>query len=211
MEKQDFYISNQELMQKTQEATAGSWGKLSQCSLICALVILVPLIATIICAQFFSWYIVLILSIISFIIFSLMNYGYHAFMLEFTDSTTSKLSILFSGFSKSFFKIIILHFVLIVVLLIGYALFIIPGVYLTIRYSMTLFCLRDDKKLSVTKAMSKSASLMQDNYVRLLKVFAVNLKWILLGIVTVGIGFIWILPKYLTTKIIFYEDLKTDF
>ena len=211
MEKQDFYISNQDLTQKTQESTSGSWGKLAQCSLICALIEIVPLIATVICAHFFSWYVVLILSIVSFIVFSLMNYGYNAFMLEFTNSTTAKLSVLFSGFSKSFFKIIILHFVLFVLLVIAYSLFIVPGVFLTIRYSMTLFCLRENPKLSISKAMSSSAKLMKDNYVRLLKVFGINLKWILLGIVTLGIGFIWILPKYLTSKVIFYDDLKTDF
>lgn len=211
MEKQDFYLSNKEIIQKTQETTAGSWNKLAQGSFICALVILVPIIATVIFAQFFSWYITLILAVISFIVFAIINYGYHSFMLDFNDSTTTKLSILFSGFSKSIFKIIFLHFVLLIILVIGYALFIIPGILLTLRYSMTLFCLRDNPKLSITKAMHKSAELMHDNYKRLLNIFLINIKWFLLGIITVGIGLIWILPKYLTIKVIFYEDLKTDF
>lgn len=211
MEKQDFYLTNKEITQKTQETTAGSWNKLAQGSLICVLIIAVPVVATIILAQFFSWYVTLIMAIISFIVFAIMNYGYHSFMQDFVDSTTTKLSTLFSGFSKSVFKIIILHFVMLVVLAIGYALFIVPGVLLTLRYSMTLFCLRDDNKLSVFKAMSKSGELMKDNYLRLFKTFFVNVKWLLLGLVTAGVGLLWLLPKYLTTKVIFYEDLKTDF
>ena len=34
------------------------------------------------------------------------------------------------------------------------------------------------------------------------------LGWFILGIVTLGIGFIWITPYYNAAKTAFYEDLK---
>lgn len=208
MEKKDFYLTNNEIKQKRQDATSGSWGKLALASLIAFLIISILPITALILAQFFDWYVVLIVSILAFFVFSLINYGYNAFMLEFTNSTNCKLSVLFCGFSKLFLKIFFLHIVLTFVILVGYALFVVPGIILTLRYSMTMYCLRDNPKLSIIKTMKESARLMQDNKMRLFKHFFTNFHWTILF---ANIGDFWLLPKYLVAKSIFYDDLKTEF
>lgn len=208
MEKKDFYLSNKEIKQKLQDATAGSWNKLALSSVIALLISLIlPLIAFIL-AQFFDWYVVLIVVILALIIYSLMMYGYDAFMLKFSNSTNCNLSLLFSGFSKVFFKVIFLNIIQIIVVLCGYVLLIIPGVLLQIKFSMSMFCLLDNPKLSVFGAMKESSKLMKDNYGRLVSHFFSNFHWTTMFGLFVDI---WLLPRYLVSKAIFYEDLKTEF
>ena len=72
------------------------------------------------------------------------------------------------------------------------------------------YILIDNPELSPNEARLKSIEMMRG---RKGKMFGLDLSfigWFLLGILSLGIGFIWISPYFRTTKAAFYSDLKEE-
>lgn len=210
MEKKDFYITKQEIKNKSQDIIAGSWNKLAKTTLLYFILELLLIAVVAVCAVFVEWYIVVPVSIIVWLFMTNINYGYNAFMLEFTKTPSVGVKTLFSGFGKKMFRVFVTETFKIISTIVCLALVIVPGVVCALNFSMTNFVHADDK-VSGTKAMGDSARLMNSNKKRLASLMFDYLGWFLLGIITVGIAFIWVLPKYKVAKAVFYEDLKTDF
>lgn len=89
-----------------------------------------------------------------------------------------------------------------------YCLFIIPGVIATMKWSMSKYIMAENYKMTATDAMVESSDLT-DGYK--MKIFLFDLylfPLILLGLITFGIGFIWIIPWIQSARAIFYDSLK---
>ena len=87
-------------------------------------------------------------------------------------------------------------------------LLIIPGIIAAISYSQTFFILADDNTLRPSEAIDKSKKMM-DGYK--LKYFYLCLRFLglaLLCVLTLGIGFLWLIPYMYVTCAKFYEDVK---
>lgn len=87
-------------------------------------------------------------------------------------------------------------------------LLIVPGIIAALSYSMTFFILRDDPTVGALDAIGRSKKMMQGNK---WKYFCLQWRffgWALLCILTLGIGFLWLLPYIMTSTARFYEDLK---
>ncbi len=89
-------------------------------------------------------------------------------------------------------------------------LFIIPGVVATLSYSQTFFILADDPQLKGSEALRKSKAMMKGNRWKLFCLLWRFFGWFLLGILSMGIGFLWIVPYLATTLAHFYNDLKGE-
>ena len=90
------------------------------------------------------------------------------------------------------FSIAVLVFVLVIVLM----------------YSQINFIILDNPKLDIIETMRRSRTLM-DGYKW--KLFVLELSfigWILLGMLTLCIGYLWLLPYIYTTEAAFYCDIK---
>lgn len=90
-----------------------------------------------------------------------------------------------------------------VLLAIGFIVMII----LTISLSQSLYLLIDQPNLRVTEAMRKSMRLMKGNKMRYFLLELSFIGWILLGLLTLGIGLLWILPYITQTNTQFYLNL----
>jgi uncharacterized membrane protein len=87
-------------------------------------------------------------------------------------------------------------------------LLIVPGIVAAISYSMTFFILAEDSSLTPMEAINKSKQMM-DGYK--LKYFYLCLKfigWALLCCLTLGIGFLWLIPYIQVSTAKFYDELK---
>ncbi|GHT57847.1 hypothetical protein FACS18945_2990 [Bacteroidia bacterium] len=87
-------------------------------------------------------------------------------------------------------------------------LLIIPGIIAAISYSMTFYIIADDPAISAMDAINKSKKMM---YGYKMKYFCLSLRflgWALLCILTLGIGFLWLMPYIQVTFAKFYDDLK---
>lgn len=95
------------------------------------------------------------------------------------------------------------------------AIFILLIIVLTValsmilfRYAMTYYIYIDNPDMGAMEAIKESVSMMKGNKTRLLLLYLSFILWYLLGIVTVGIAFLWITPYIKSTEAVFYDELK---
>lgn len=89
-------------------------------------------------------------------------------------------------------------------------LLIIPGIVKSYSYALTPFILKDEPELKYNAAIEKSMRMM-DGYK--MKLFLLDLSfigWMILSILTLGIGLLFLQPYMNTARAAFYEDLKAE-
>lgn len=95
-------------------------------------------------------------------------------------------------------------------------LLIVPGVIMHYAYAMTFHIMYDKnsapgynraKDISTIEAMKLSKELMRGNKWRLFCLRISFIGWYLLGVCSLGIGFIWIIPYQEVAEAAFYESL----
>lgn len=90
-------------------------------------------------------------------------------------------------------------------------LLIIPGIIKQLSYSLTVYILKDNPEMKNNEAIELSMKMM-DGYKWKLFVLQLSfLGWALLGILTLCIGYLWLVPYVQTTMAAFYEERKADF
>jgi uncharacterized membrane protein len=85
---------------------------------------------------------------------------------------------------------------------------IIPGIIAALSYSMTFYILADDQEIKAEDALRKS-KMMTEGYK--LKLFYLGLRFLLLAflcVLTLGIGFFFLIPFIHVTMAKFYDDIK---
>ena len=87
-------------------------------------------------------------------------------------------------------------------------LLIVPGIIASFSYSQTFFIMAEDPNIDVFDAIDKSKAMMKGNKWKLFCLELRFLGWFLLAILTLGIGFFWLVPYAYTTSAKFYEDIK---
>lgn len=86
-------------------------------------------------------------------------------------------------------------------------LFIIPGIVKAYAYSMGFYLLNQDPSLSGREALDKSKEITQGYKKDLLLLDLSYLGWYFLGIFTLGILWLWIIPKHQTAKILYFDEI----
>jgi len=86
-------------------------------------------------------------------------------------------------------------------------LLIIPGIIAALRYSMSYYLLHDNPKLGAQDTIRKSKELMAGYKWKLFCLHLSFIGWYLLGILTLGIGWLWVASYHGTAVAIFYEEL----
>lgn len=94
-------------------------------------------------------------------------------------------------------------------------LFIIPGIIKGYSYAMTPYILKDkftagQTDITATESITESRHLMAGHKMDLFVLDLSFLGWWLLSLLTLGIGFIWLVPYYRQTKANFYRSLVTN-
>lgn len=87
-------------------------------------------------------------------------------------------------------------------------LLIIPGIIAAINYSQTYYILVDDKTKNAYDAIKASKEMMKGHkwdYFVLVLSFS---GWMILATLTLGIGFIWLVPYMQVTFANFYDSIK---
>jgi uncharacterized membrane protein len=87
-------------------------------------------------------------------------------------------------------------------------LLIIPGLIAAYSYSMTFYILADNKSMGALEAIKKSKEMMNGNKWKLFRLSFRFFWWMLLSIVTLGIGLLWLIPYMSVSFATFYDDIK---
>ncbi len=136
-----------------------------------------------------------------------MTLGLRTFTLSISRNLTPKLDQLFSGF-KEFENSFVAYLLVTVFTLLWSLLLIIPGIIAALSYSMTFFIIADDKSVRGREAINRSKVMMDGNKMKLLTLNLRFIGWALLCILTLGIGFLWLIPYMQVSLAKFYDDIK---
>lgn len=87
-------------------------------------------------------------------------------------------------------------------------LLIVPGIMAGLSYAMTYFIIADDPTIGPLQAITKSKEMMRGHKWKLFLLHWRFLGWVLLCILTLGIGILWLVPYVSTSLAHFYEDIR---
>lgn len=89
-------------------------------------------------------------------------------------------------------------------------LLVIPGIIKGYSYSMAMYILAENKGMSARECIRKSKEMTQGHKWELFVLELSFLGWGLLGTITLGIGYIWIIPYMAATEANAYRYLKAQ-
>lgn len=89
--------------------------------------------------------------------------------------------------------------------------FIIPGFIKAFAYALTPFLLVDCPELTPLQCIKLSNRMMKGHKFDLFYLYLSFIGWGLLGILTLGIGYLWLTPYMTASTAAFYEDVKAQY
>lgn len=188
-------MTNFEIRENAREKVKGKRGVL-----ILALVI-VALISAVGAVPYFGSFVTLILS-------GPLTLGFVGMAIMVAEGKTPKIENLFDGF-KNFVNSFVTY-LLVSIYTFLWALLIIPAFIKPFSYSMTFYILRDNPEMTASEAITKSREMMDGNKWKLFCLYFSFIGWFLLGILTLGILYLWLIPYVKTAEAEFYLDLRGD-
>jgi len=87
-------------------------------------------------------------------------------------------------------------------------LLIIPGIIAALSYSQAFFILADNPSLSASEVLSKSKEIMDGHKLKLFFLGFNFIGWSFLCILTLGIGFLWLIPYMKVSYASFYNEIS---
>ena len=152
-------------------------------------------------------FISIIFTIAQFIVGSAVGVGYAKFNLDLVDFYPPSVGTLFSRFRQIGTAVCAnllagLHVMLFMLLL------IVPGIIVAFNYAMVNYVLADNPRLDAREALAESKRIMKGHR---FKFFCLNLSflgWSFLSVLTLGVGFIWLVPYVEASHAAFYREIN---
>lgn len=138
-----------------------------------------------------------------------LGYGFTVCFLHMARRQEADFDTLFSGY-KDFGRIFLTILLQNIYTFLWTLLLVVPGIIKSLSYAMTPYVLRDNPELSNNAAIERSMAMMNGHKMELFLLYLSFIGWYLLGIITLGIGFLWITPYIETTVANFYDALREE-
>ena len=187
--------TNITLMAEARHALSGKWGITIGAFVVSGLVSLVARII-----PFINF-------VAPLLIAGAMAVGLSTFALNVAHGRMLSIKQVFSGFDR-FGTTLATYLLTIIFILLWTLLLIIPGIIAAFAYSQVFFVLADDPTITPMQAIERSKVIMRGNK---WKFFCLKLRfigWAILSVLSLGIGFLWLIPYIFVTDAKFYEDIK---
>ena len=146
--------------------------------------------------------------IISLLISGPLAVGGAFFALNIVRDQQAKTDDLFFSFNNNLGNSILAYLLVFVFVFIGFILLIIPGIIVGLALSQTWFILADNPSMDSYSAVIKSKDMMNGFK---WQYFKIGLRLFVLGLLcllTLGIGFLWLIPYQYVVYAKFYEEVK---
>lgn len=150
-------------------------------------------------------------AILSIIFMGAWPVGMANYALEFTAGReeTPDIGEVFSGFKKEGFgQNFCLAFLIGLFTFLWSLLLLIPGIIKAYSYSMSYFIRVDHPELTALQVMEKSKEMTKGYKWELFVVDLSFIGWGLLANLTLGIGYLWLIPYMYMTKANIYRQIK---
>lgn len=148
-------------------------------------------------------------SLINFLMIQLLFLGLFKACLMISREETVSVSILFSEF-KLLPKYLVVAFITFISITLGYLLFILPGIYLSLRFMLVNFILVDRPDLGIGGLLSETGSLTKGVKLKLLGFLILLILINLVGLIPLGTGLLVTLPVSFIALAVVYTSLADD-
>ena len=75
---------------------------------------------------------------------------------------------------------------------------------------MAFLIMKDNPQLTAMQAIDQSCAMMEGHKMEFFMLCLSFIGWIILSVITCGVGFIFLYPYIYTSIVLFYEDLKKE-
>jgi uncharacterized membrane protein len=168
---------------------------------IIAIVIFVAVSALLAAIPILGW-------ILSLVIAGPLLVGFNKFFLRQYRREETDFAQIFDGFSV-FSSALVAWVLCSIFVFLWSLLLVVPGIIAALSYSMTYFIIVDNPGIDGLEALRKSKEMMRGNKGKLFCFACRFIGWSFLCLLTLGIGFLWLAPYWMTSKAAFYQDLLT--
>ncbi len=149
-------------------------------------------------------------SLVSLIISPLLVFGLTILFYELLrDKRALEVGRLFDGF-QDFGRIFGTGILMQIYVILWSLLLIVPGIIKSYSYALTYYILKDEPELKYNAAIEKSMQMMDGYKMKLFLLDLGFIGWGLLSCLTLGLGFLLLIPYMQTAHAAFYEDLKAE-
>jgi len=137
-----------------------------------------------------------------------LSCGLVFYMLKLVRDEEFKITDLFEFYDSRILTIFVMTFLVGIFTFLWSLLFIIPGIIAAVSYSMCTFIYVDGTRENPLDVIKESKRLT-NGYKWDLVVFNLSfLGWILLGMITFGLAYIYVLPYMSVAEVMYYDELK---
>ena len=130
------------------------------------------------------------------------------FALNIVRDQVAQTDDLFFSFNNNLSNSILAYLLVVAFALIGFILLIIPGIIVALALSQTWFILAENPSMDSYDAIMRSRKMMDGFKFKLFKIQLRLLGLGLLCLLTLGIGFLWLIPYQYVVYAKFYEEVK---
>jgi uncharacterized membrane protein len=190
---------NSELRAEARNSLSGRWGAGAVIALVYAVII-----------GAISGFIPKELScVLSLLVGSVLGYGILIVFLKSFRKGDLEIGDLFDGF-RNYFAVLGPMLLMFLYTFLWMLLLIVPGIIKSYSYAMTPYLLYDHPEFSAEELICKSMEMMEGRKAKLFLLDVSFIGWGLLSILTLGIGFLWLIPYIYSARAAFYEDIRTE-
>lgn len=150
---------------------------------------------------------IICIALFYFFIGGVIRLGFIDFNLAMLDRREAKCRLLFAHFDM-LWKMILTRIAHFCILSLTSLLLIVPGIMSYYSYSMVPYILEEKPLFSVSDAFRASRKIMQGHKWQLFLLRLSFIGWNILGILTLGIGFLFIIPYRHAAEAVFYNEIS---
>ena len=196
-------MENNQIMKEAQESLKGKWGiSIAACLIAGVITIMITILGGYLINDDWGG------NLLSLFVTPPIGVGLALFFLNIHSGNKLEIKTIFNPFKDVWLNSVLAYFMMIVIILIGFLLFFIPGVIATLMFSQVLYIIAEDNKIDPYNALVKSKKMMEGNKWKLFKIMLIILLLAIVCILTLGIGFIWLAPYQNAVYAKFYNVIK---
>jgi len=145
--------------------------------------------------------------LLSLLIAGPLHLGLCMYFLKITKGNTPSFFDLFKGF-KPLLNALLLFFIINALTILGLLFLIIPGIIMSLGFSMSYYILSENTEMSFSEALEKSWKLMDGNKMELFILHLRFIPWYILGLLFFVVGIFIVIPWQNLTIANYYQELK---
>ncbi|WP_294748058.1 DUF975 family protein [uncultured Exiguobacterium sp.] len=150
----------------------------------------------------------LVVSLVSILLIP-VGVGWTWIAMSIARGEETKVTDLFEPYGM-FFKVIGLAIVQFFFIFLWFLLLVVPGIIKSFSYMLTFYILRDEPSIGILEAITRSRKMMDGHKMEAFMLLLSFIGWALLGIVTLGLAFLWITPYFSVTFAKFYDRVRGE-